>query len=197
MEPIRSDAIMMMVSNPVDTLTQIAQELSGLPMAQVFGSGTYLDTTRLRVLLSHILDVDSRSIHAYVLGEHGDSQFIPWSTASIAGRPLIDIQEFQKMDKELVRIKVAGKALKIIKLKGATHFGIGACASDLCESIILNKNQIRPLSVFVPRLGCYLSMPAKLGTTGIKEIFEIPLTEAEEELLQASALSIMSVLSRV
>jgi L-lactate dehydrogenase len=77
MKPIRSDAIMMMVSNPVDTLTQIAQALSGLPKAQVFGSGTFLDTTRLRELLSHILHIDSRSIHAYVLGEHGDPSSFP------------------------------------------------------------------------------------------------------------------------
>lgn len=116
MKPISSDAIMLMVSSPVDTLTQIAQALSGLPKPQVFESGTYLDATCLRELLSQLLHIDSLSIHAYVLGEHGDSQYIPWSSAAIADKPLFDFQEIQKMDKNLVRMEVAGKALRIIKL---------------------------------------------------------------------------------
>ncbi|KAI8379411.1 lactate dehydrogenase B [Radiomyces spectabilis] len=196
MQPIRKDAIMLLVANPVDVLTRIAQKLSGLPQNQVFGSGTYLDSTRLRTMLADTLHVNPSSVHAYVLGEHGDSQFIAWNAASVAGKPLLSFPEIQKLDKEEVRRKIAGKAYEIIKLKGATYYGIGACVADLCESIILNKNQVRPLSVFVDRLGAVLSMPTKFGGNGVEEIYEIPLTKEEEEQLQASAEAMKAIVSK-
>ncbi|KAI9309393.1 lactate dehydrogenase B [Cunninghamella echinulata] len=196
MKPINPNAIMLLISNPVDVLTQIAQKLSGLPQNQVFGSGTYLDSTRLRTLISGILHVNAKAVHAYVLGEHGDSQFIAWGAATVAGKPLLEFPQIQELNKEETEKNIAGKALEIIKLKGATYYGIGACAADLCVSIILDKKDVRPLSTYIPRLGCVLSMPVKFGYKGIEEIFDIPLNEAEEQRLQESAKAMKAILEK-
>ncbi|KAG0174014.1 hypothetical protein DFQ28_007246 [Apophysomyces sp. BC1034] len=187
MQPIRQDAILLIVANPVDVLTAIAQKLSGLPRKQVIGAGTFLDSSRLRVMLANILDVSASAVHAYVLGEHGDTQFVAWNAASVAGKPLLSFPQIQQLDREKVEKTIASKAMEIIHLKGATYYGIGACAADLCESIILDKREVRPLSVYVERLDAVLSMPAKFGWEGIMEVYDVPLTEDEEKKLKASA----------
>lgn len=187
MQPIRQDAVIVMVSNPVDILTHIARKLSGLPPNQVIGSGTYLDTTRLRVHLSEIFDVNSQSIHIFVLGEHGDSQMIAWDSASIGGQPLSSFPEYAKIDKNHVSRIVAGKAMEIIRLKGATFYGIGACAADIVHTIILNKKIVHPVSVFVPKYDVTLSIPAKIGWEGVQHVYDVPLSKEEEEKLQQSA----------
>ncbi|KAI8990018.1 lactate dehydrogenase B [Pilobolus umbonatus] len=187
MQPIRPDAIILVVSNPVDILTHIARKLSGLPPSQVLGSGTYLDTTRLRVKLGEIFEVNPQSINAYVLGEHGDSQMIAWNAATIGGRPLTSFKQMKTLDKVAIAKGVSGKAMEIIRLKGATFYGIGACAADLVESIVLNKRQVHPVSVYVERYGVTISMPAKLGWKGVEEVYEIPLNRKEEDKLRKSA----------
>ncbi|KAF7724793.1 hypothetical protein EC973_000750 [Apophysomyces ossiformis] len=196
MQPIRKDAILLLVANPVDVLTAIAQKLSGLPRKQVIGTGTFLDSSRLRVMLAEVLNVSASAVHAYVLGEHGDTQFVAWDAASVAGKPLLSFPEIQQLDKEEVEKTIARKAMDIIHLKGATYYGIGACAADLCESIILDKREVRPLSVYVERLGAVLSMPAKFGSEGIMEVYEVALTEDEEERLKASAAAIKDIVSK-
>jgi L-lactate dehydrogenase len=193
MKPLNKDAILMVVANPVDILTCIAQKLSGLPRKQVFGSGTYLDTGRLRLTLSQILNVSELAIHAYVLGEHGDSQFIAWDCAHVGGKRLLDIPAIQKLDRNKIAKEVAGKAYEIIKLKGATYFGIAACVSSLTECILLNQRHIRPLSVYNEKLGAVLSMPAVIGAKGIEEIFEIPLAAEEQKKLEASAAALKDI----
>ncbi|CAM0135025.1 hypothetical protein VKS41_000399 [Umbelopsis sp. WA50703] len=193
MQPIQKDAILMLVANPVDVLTSIAQKLSGLPKKQVFGSGTYLDSGRLRLLLSQLLNVSELSIHAYVLGEHGDSQFIAWEAAHVGGKPLLSFPAIQKLDKEKVAKEVAGKAYEIIKLKGATYFGIAACVSSLTQCILLNQRHIRPLSVYHEQLGAVLSLPAVIGRNGIEEIFDIPLAKEEQAKLEQSAATLKEI----
>ncbi|CAG8570313.1 15551_t:CDS:2, partial [Acaulospora colombiana] len=117
MKPLNPDVILLLVANPVDVLTHIAQKLSGLPKNQVFGSGTFLDSARLRLRLAQKLGVSESAIHSYVLGEHGDSQIIAWSSAHVGGKPLLDFPEIANLDKELVAKEIAGKAYEIIKLK--------------------------------------------------------------------------------
>ncbi|KAI9251747.1 lactate dehydrogenase/glycoside hydrolase [Phascolomyces articulosus] len=186
MQPIRKDAVIMLVTNPVDTLTLIAQNLSGLPRSQVFGSGTFLDTSRLTVYLSDLFDISASCIHAYVLGEHGDSQFIAWNAASIGGRPLLSFPEVQKLDKEKVRLSIANKAMDIIQHKGSTYYGIGACASSICESVLRNSMDIRPLSVYVKEVGTVISLPAKVGANGIEATLPIPLGPEEHRQFMES-----------
>ncbi|KAI8575272.1 hypothetical protein K450DRAFT_262543 [Umbelopsis ramanniana AG] len=193
MQPLNKDAILMVVANPVDILTCIAQKLSGLPKKQVFGSGTYLDSGRLRLTLSQILNVSELAIHAYVLGEHGDSQFIAWDSAHVGGKRLLDIPAIQKLDREKIAKEVAGKAYEIINLKGATYFGIAACVSSLTECILMNQRHIRPLSVYNEKLGAVLSMPAVIGAKGIEEIFEIPLAPEEQKKLESSAAALKEI----
>ncbi|RUS20775.1 nucleophile aminohydrolase [Endogone sp. FLAS-F59071] len=190
---LNPNVILLIVANPVDVLTHIAQKLSGLPHRQVFGSGTFLDSGRLRLFLSNVLQVSETAVHSYVLGEHGDSQFIAWSSARLAGKPLLDFPAIQLLDRDEVGRQIAGKANEIIKLKGATYFGIGACVSSLCEAILLNQRHVRPLSVWVERLGCTISMPAVLGSKGIEEIFEVPLNEEEEQKLQQSVKTLKDI----
>jgi L-lactate dehydrogenase len=196
MQPLNKDAILMLVANPVDVLTSIAQKLSGLPKKQVFGSGTFLDSGRLRLILSKVLRVSELAIHAYVLGEHGDSQFIAWEAAHVAGKRLLDIPAIQAMDREQIAKEVAGKAYEIIKLKGATYFGIAACVSSLTQCILLNQRHIRPLSVYNEKLGAVLSMPAVVGSHGIEEIFEIPLAPEEQAKLEQSAKTLKEICAK-
>lgn len=187
MQPIQSDAVILIVANPVDILTHIAYKLSGLPRNQVIGSGTYLDTTRLCVHLGEIFDVNPKFINAFVLGEHGDSQTIAWDSITIGGQPLSHFPQYEDLDKKAIGKLVSGKAMEIIRLKGATFYGIGACAADLVHSIVLNKKSIHPVSVYVEKFGVTLSMPAKIGWEGVSQIYEIPLSELEQDQLLESA----------
>ncbi|KAI9314752.1 lactate dehydrogenase B [Dichotomocladium elegans] len=189
-------SVVLVVSNPVDILTCLAQNISGLPKSRVFGSGTFLDSSRLNVYLSNKLKVASSSIHAYVLGEHGDSQFIAWDSASVAGRPLLSFPEIQKVDKNVIRNAISDKAMEIIRYKGSTFYGIGACASSLVASVLHNTMVVRPVSVYVDEFDTVLSMPAKIGARGIEEVFEIPLSDHEKEELRRSAQTVKSVVRR-
>jgi len=180
--PLHKNTIVIIVSNPVDILTSFAQKVCApyIPSSQVIGSGIYLDSQRLRVALSKRLGVSVRSIHAYVLGEHGDSQVIARSSATIGGCRLNDMYNFLDTEFGAVENEVKMKAYEIIKRKGATFHGIGACVANLCESVILNKREIIPVSVFHPDFGTYLGWPAIVGSMGV--IGTIPLEVNEEEM---------------
>ncbi|KAG0356304.1 hypothetical protein BGZ54_000772, partial [Gamsiella multidivaricata] len=139
LKPIKSSAILILVANPVNILTCMAQKLSGLPSHQVIGTGTFLDSIRYRVAIKNFLKVSETSVHAYIVGDHGDKQVAVWSSATVGGKPLLSFEEIQKLDTEKEAEKVARKAYSIIDLKGATHFGIGAVVSELALCITLNK----------------------------------------------------------
>ncbi|KAJ2747998.1 hypothetical protein GGI20_000085 [Coemansia sp. BCRC 34301] len=186
LQPIKSTAKLLMVSNPVDVLTHIAQTTSGLPRQQVLGSGTYLDSGRLRNALSEITGVSPTSIHAYMLGEHGDNQFTGWSAARIGGRPLLEHPKLHGMDLESINKKIAHKAYEIIDAKGSTYFGIGMCAATIAEALLNNTSQVFPLVHYVESFGCYMSWPAAIGSDGVEQSFDVNLDPAETNKLNVA-----------
>ncbi|HLJ31702.1 MAG TPA: L-lactate dehydrogenase [Candidatus Babeliales bacterium] len=192
-KPINPDAVIIMVSNPLDCLTLLAQSLSGLPRNQVFGTGTFLDTLRLHEIIAQKLNIAPQSINAYVLGEHGDSQFVAWSSAEIAGIPVAQYPGIEHKNLEQFSQQVKDKAYNIIACKGSTSFGIATCIATICQAIIFNQKIIIPLSVYIQEHTVCLSMPAILGENGIENILAIPLSENEEQKLLYCAQQLQSI----
>ena len=190
--------VVLMTTNPVDILAQVAQEESGLPSGQVIGSGTVLDTARLRVMLGEELGVEARSIHAYILGEHGNSEMAAWSAARVGGASIKDFcqSEIPDFDKLLERVRNA--APEIIKHKGYTSFAIASCVTKICEAILRDERTILPVSTMTNGQygvsGVYLSLPCVVGRNGVERIIELPLNENEKASLMASATVLQKVL---
>ncbi|KAJ2353724.1 hypothetical protein IWW50_000733 [Coemansia erecta] len=184
LQPIKPSAKILMVSNPVDVLTAIAQRTSGLPRNQVIGSGTYLDSGRLRNTLSEITGVSATSIHAYMLGEHGDNQFTGWSSARIGGRPLLEHPAMKDVNLDDISKEIQQKAYAIIDAKGSTYFGVGMCAATIAEALLNNTSQVFPVVNYVESLGCYLSWPAAIGYDGVEQSFDVKLDAEEEQKLK-------------
>lgn len=194
LKPIREDAILLVVANPVDALTYFAQKLSGLPKNQVFGSGTFLDSARLRGILAEKLDVAPSSIEVYVLGEHGESQFPAWSSANVGGAPLDQVVSQDGLDKSAITKQTKRKAGAIIEDKGTTNFGIGAVASTICQNILSDQKVIRSVSHWREDLGVCLSLPAVIGRQGILRTIPISMSQEEKENLQSSADSLKEII---
>ncbi|MBI4992713.1 MAG: L-lactate dehydrogenase [Candidatus Magasanikbacteria bacterium] len=196
---LKSTAIIIMVANPVDVLALVAQKLSGLPRQQVFGSGTTLDTTRFKATLAKKLKVSPQSVHGYVLGEHGDSEFVAWSTVTVGGVPVDKIKEITAKDKIEIEKKVKKEAYEIINRKGATFYGIALVLSDIIEAILYNQHKIMPISSML--LECQgvnnvcLGMPAVLGRGGVEKIWPLQLNAKEKKKLQNSAKVLKQYLS--
>lgn len=188
-KPIKPSAVIIIVSNPVDIMTYYAQELSGLPKNQVFGTGTSLDTARLRTEVGLALDINPQSVSGFVLGEHGESEFVAWSTVNVGGA---SIKEKLSQDKlEEIAQKVKDDAKNIIDRKGATFYGIAAVVSDVVESVLWDQDKVLPISSRLENLdgisGVCLGMPAVIGRQGIKEVWNLELNESEKEKLRQSA----------
>lgn len=191
------DAVYVLVTNPCDVLTVAALEISGLPAGRVLSSGTVLDTSRLRSLLSLLTGVSARSIHATMIGEHGDSEFGLWSTATIGQVPL---REYRGLDgrpaftRELLDElgqQVAGAAYRVIQGKGATNLAIGVCAARIVEAVLDDEHAVLPVSSLFEGdqgiSGVAMSMPSVVGRGGVIRRLEAPLDEHEQQLLHASA----------
>jgi L-lactate dehydrogenase len=180
-------ALLLMVANPVDLMTYRAQELTQLPAGQIFGSGTLLDTARFRFHLSEFLPVNPRSIHAYVLGEHGDNSFPVISSANIGGQPLVEFPGFSREKAEQAYQKARDAAYAIIESKGATYYGIGASITRICRSILSNSQTVLPLSVplndYYGQSGMAASVPCILGRAGVQQVVMAALDEREQEKL--------------
>lgn len=189
--------ILLIVSNPVDIMTYTALKLSGLPSNQVFGSGTVLDTARLKYLLGEHLGVDARSVHAFILGEHGDSEIAAFSSANVSGIELKEFCDFAcKTDKHEEAMKeiaedVKLSAYEIIKKKGATYYGIAMSVRRICEAIILDQKSILPISCLQNGKNgienVVLSMPMIVGKHGAERSVEISLSEEERQAIKNSA----------
>ena len=197
------EGILMIVSNPVGILTYEAQRISGYPIHRVIGSGTVLDTARLKYLLSRLLKVDSRNVHAMIIGEHGDSELAVWSGANISG---IDLDHFcqlrgqaysqeamQKIYKE-----VRDSAYEIISRKGATYYGIAMAVGRIAECIVKDEKAVLPVSTVFRGAyglcGLALSVPSVVGKDGVEAVLEIPLSEDELSALHASAQQLKGVI---
>ncbi|EXJ77389.1 hypothetical protein A1O3_09615 [Capronia epimyces CBS 606.96] len=188
MKPFREDTVILIVANPCDVLTYFAQKYSGLPKGQVIGSGTFLDSARLRGILSEKIAVDASSIDAYVLGEHGESQMVAWSCVTIGAVPLDQcLPPNVTLDRKAIARETKDKAAKIIEAKGATAYGIAALSASICKSILFDQRNVRPISHWVDELGCCLSLPVVLGRRGIVRSLNMPLHQEEKELLLKSA----------
>ncbi|EXK25368.1 L-lactate dehydrogenase, partial [Fusarium oxysporum f. sp. melonis 26406] len=167
MKPFRSDTILLVVSNPVDLLTSLAHEISGLPTSQVLGSGTFLDSVRLRGLMAMRAGIAANSIDIHVLGVHGNSQVVAWSAATVAGVPINTSIPPNILDRVELADECKHWSQSIIRAKGSTPFGLGSIVSSLCASIFLDKRNVRPVSHFQPDFGCYFSLPAVIGKKGV------------------------------
>lgn len=192
MKPINPKSIVIVVTNPVDILTHYVQQISGLPQQQIFGSGTLLDTNRLKGFLAEHLNTSSRLIQGYVLGEHGDSQVVAWSTVKVDGVPLENLG-LQPSTLEELATKTKQKIYEIIECKGFTSFGVASCVAQYCKIILGDSKQIVPVSCFVKHYNVCFSMPVILGRHGIHEVVDLPLTSAEQKNLQESATALKKI----
>lgn len=188
------DGIIMVATNPVDVLTYAAWRFSGLPQNRVFGTGTALDSARLRKEIGELLNVDARSVHAYIMGEHGDSEFPVWSNANVGGMSLSEwIMRDPNINSEaLNRIfnNVVNAAYKIIGTKGATYYGIGAALARITKAILSDENSIHAVSAYLDgEFGIhdvYTGTPAIVGKDGVRSVVPIPLDMHESEYLDKS-----------
>lgn len=188
--------IFLVASNPVDILTYVAWKESGLPSNRVIGSGTSLDTSRLRYEISRYVNIDSRNVHAYILGEHGDTEFVSWSNAHIGAKPIQDVintmEEINFEDLDTIYKDVRDAAYEIIKRKKATYYGIGMALVRITQAIFNNENRIVPVSVLNDGLyscdkNVYIGLPAVLNRDGVHHVVKLSLSIDEEKKLQHSA----------
>ncbi|MDD6207553.1 MAG: L-lactate dehydrogenase [Clostridiales bacterium] len=195
--------ILLVVSNPVDILTYTALKLSGFPENRVIGSGTVLDTARLKYQLGEHLGVDSRSVHAFIIGEHGDSELAVWSSANVSGVPLhqfCEMRGYYDHDNQTERIyqNVKNSAYEIIERKRATYYGVAMAVRRICEAIMRNEKSVLPVSTMMHGeygiSGVALSMPAIVGSGGVERLVPISLDEEETKKLQQSGATLKEVI---
>lgn len=182
------NGIFIIASNPVDILTYIVQKISNFPTNRVIGSGTVLDTARLRFLLGRHLNVSSKNIHAYIMGEHGDSSFVPWSKSYVGCKPLIDIlkQRGELSDiLEKMHEQVRDEAYEIIARKKSTYYGIGIGLTKIIKAILNDEHEILTISTFLNgeygKNDISMGVPAIVTNKGVQEILQLELTEEEKQ----------------
>lgn len=189
------DGIFLVVSNPVDVLSFLTWSYSRLPAERVIGSGTVLDSARLRLKIAEDLDINPKSVHAYQVGEHGDSEFALWSTANIGGEKLEEVlPAHQRND---IENYVRNKAYEIIEKKGATHYGVATCVLQIVNCILNDERRVLSVSSLDDNAGIYNGFPAVVGRQGIIRRLEIKLSEEEGINFQKSANAIKAALKEV
>ncbi len=183
--------IVLITTNPVDILAQVAWAESGLPTGKVIGSGTVLDTARLCVILSDELGIEARSIHTYIIGEHGQSEIATWHATRIGGSTINDFCENESPDFDEVLEEVRDAAPNIVRHKGYTSFAIASCVTRICEAILRDEHSILPVSAMTSgQYGIediYFSLPCVVGSVGVEKIIEVPLNPDELNGIHKSA----------
>ena len=178
------DGIFLVATNPLDVMTYLTYKYSSLPHNKVLGTGTTLDTARLKYLISEKVGISPKDIHAYVMGEHGDSEFVPWSNANIALKHInyyLNEEEKKKIEED-----VRNSAYEIINRKGATYYGIGMCLVRITNAILGDENVILSVSAYDKENDIYISTPAIVNSNGIKEKIFVPFNPEETEKIKNS-----------
>ena len=200
---VTQDARLLIVSNPVDVMTYAAWKLSGYPPEHVIGSGTVLDTARLKYLLGAHLGVDSRSVHAFIIGEHGDSELAVWSSANISG---VDLDSFCDIcgacdGETLHRLyeDVRTSAYKVIEKKGATYYAIALAVTRIARAIVREEHSVLPVSAYVNGhygvSDVYFGVPSIVGAEGVEKVLDIPLDGSEQQQLEHSVQTLKDVIA--
>ena len=189
------DGIIIMVTNPMDIMTYLAMQYSGLPPEKVIGSGTILDSARLRFKISEELDVSPKSVHAFQVGEHGDTEFALWSAATLGGLPLEKL--LKKARRQEIEDYARNEAYEIISKKGATYYGIGACVAKLINCILGDERRILPVSSYDSYSDVYYGFPAIVGREGVIKKLDLDLPEKEGIALQKSINALKSAIRAV
>lgn len=180
--------IFLIATNPVDIMTRLVKDISGFDSARVIGTGTTLDTARLRYLLGDYFDIDPRNVHAYVMGEHGDSEFVPWSQAMVATKPVLDVCEqsggkYCQVEMEKISDQVRDSAQQIIEAKNATYYGIGMSMTRITKAIFGDENSVLTVSATLDgeygQKDVCIGVPAVVNRNGVREIVRLTLTKNE------------------
>ncbi len=187
--------IFLIATNPVDVMTHVVKTLSGFPENRVIGSGTTLDTARLRFLLGEYFSIDPKNVHAYVIGEHGDTEFVPWSQALIGTKPVeLVVSEFgdrfKREEMEAITDRVRHAAYEIIEAKQSTYYGIGMSLVRIVKAILKDENSILTVSAYLTgqygQYDVYAGVPVVVGREGVKAHLDLRLTPEEEKKFAAS-----------
>lgn len=198
------DGIFLIASNPVDILTYATWKYSGFPANKVIGTGTTLDSSRFKKEIASLIGIDPRSVDAYILGEHGDSEFAVWSHTNIGGLPLYEwVSANSKVD-ELALLETfentKNAAYEIIKRKGATFYGIGMALARIVESIINDENRVFSTSSYLDGeyglKDIFIGVPTVIGKDGVKWVIEIPLTDTEKERMESSYATLKNIIDK-
>ena len=184
------NGILLAITNPVDAITNMYQELTGLPRKHVIGTGTLLDTARMKRAVGELMNVDPRSVEGFNLGEHGNSQFTAWSTVKVLEKPITEVAKAKHLKLEDLNGEIKFGGQTVYKGKQYTNYGISAAVTRLVETIQSDAHTEMPVSNYQEKYGTYLSYPAIVGRDGIIQTVELTLTDEEEKKLQASAATI-------
>ncbi len=192
--------IFLVASNPVDLMTYVVKEVSGFDSSKVIGSGTVLDTARLRYLLGKYLKVSSKNVHAYIMGEHGDSSFVPWNHANVGCKKIKEIMKDNKhpvTDLEKIYTEVQQAAYEIINRKKATYYGIGLGLTKIIKAILNDQNEIMTVSTYLNgeygQKDLYIGVPTIINRKGAREVLELQLEGAEKERFENSCKTLLSM----
>ncbi|MGL4337613.1 MAG: L-lactate dehydrogenase [Turicibacter sp.] len=199
------NGILLIASNPVDVLTYVAWQESGLPRNRVIGSGTTLDTARLRYELGNYLNVDPRNIHGYIIGEHGDTEFPVWSHTTVGVKPVLDVinenPQYKFEDLEQIYVNVRDAAYHIIERKKATYYGIGMSLTRIVRAILSDENSSLSVSSYLcgqyGQNDIFIGIPSIINRNGVREVFELNLTGSERDKLAKSVAVLKETLDTV